>query len=799
MTYQNQPSLQYFTSVVKNVASNSLEIKKLVYIYLVHHAEAEPDTALLSINTIQKSLSDGNAQVRALALRVMSAIRVPVISQIVALGIKRGVGDMSPHVRKAAALAIPKCYRLDPNTLPQLLEHLSVLLGDRQHSVTGAAVAAFMQIAPQRLDIVHKHYRGLVRKIVDMDEWGQLATLQLMLVYSRKCFPRRTARVSKQQEAARKQKLSTDAFYGEKDNDGQPSLDEEAENGVEMVVLDPDLELLLKSIKPLLQSRNSAVIIAITRCFYYIGTDSHIDSTAGPLISILRSSVDIQSIALYYIVQICIARPKSFTQYTTHFLLRSTDTPTIYQLKLELLTLIFPHLKPSLKGLILNELEHFSTGHDRALVHESVRAIGRCAQSDSDNSERCMRLLLRQVGSPDGNLVAEALQVVRQLILRDPKTYRATVVRLAKSLDVASNAQARACIIWLVGEFAGVDLENNIAADVLRVLAKGFADEPEIAKLQIILLAARVYAHYLNSTRDDDHESKEHANEVNGAYTAIETTSQQVDYEKNAHDEHPVTKLWHYTMLLARYDTSYDLRDRARQYKALLAMPSSTELASLMLLVPKPIPQTPSPSASRRGYTLGSASLVLGNESGGLVSGDDRDSSGFSDSIAAGDIQGYERVPDWVPAGQEPDPHLREDESTAASAGYSGISSSSTSVSYADRQLGASAVIPAGDILENAVRSADSSTIGKVTGAKKATNGLKEKTLDDWLDEEDEDIVNDDERDRARSRGDDDNSEDDYTDETESETESDSEEEDGSTAEESDGESEIKEDDRLMR
>jgi vesicle coat complex subunit len=34
-------------------------------------------------------------------------------SQIVSLAIKRGCGDMSPHVRKAAALAIPKCYRLD--------------------------------------------------------------------------------------------------------------------------------------------------------------------------------------------------------------------------------------------------------------------------------------------------------------------------------------------------------------------------------------------------------------------------------------------------------------------------------------------------------------------------------------------------------------------------------------------------------------------------------------------------------------------------------------------------------------
>jgi AP-3 complex subunit beta len=100
MSYRQPPSqtLPFFSHVIKNVASPSLQVKKLVYIYLLQHAEHEPDTALLSINTIQKSLTDTNPQLRALALRVMSSIRVPVISQIVSLGIKRGAGDMSPYL-----------------------------------------------------------------------------------------------------------------------------------------------------------------------------------------------------------------------------------------------------------------------------------------------------------------------------------------------------------------------------------------------------------------------------------------------------------------------------------------------------------------------------------------------------------------------------------------------------------------------------------------------------------------------------------------------------------------------------
>ncbi|KAE9371271.1 ARM repeat-containing protein [Stipitochalara longipes BDJ] len=688
MMYRSQPCLTFFSSVVKNVASPNIEIKKLVYIYLLNHAEQEPDLALLSINTIQKSLSDGNPQVRALALKTMSGIRVPVISQIVSLAIKKGLGDMSPYVRKAAALAIPKCYRLDPNTLPQLLEYLSALLGDRQYYVAGAAVTAFMEICPDRLDLIHKHYRGLVKKLVDMDEWSQLATLKLMTIYSRKCFPRRVRRVKKSNGAQ--------SFYGD-EGEGE----EEANSGEVIQVLDPDLELLLKSIKPLLQSRNSAVVVAVARCYVNLGTQEYISSCIGPLIALLRGPQDIQHIALYNIVSVCLTRPEEFVKYASHFLVHSRDPPQVWELKLELLTLIFPHSDAYLKSLILNELEHFSQGSDKELVRESVRAIGRCAQSDARTSARCLRLLLKQITSLDGNLVAESLTVIRHLIQQEPGSHQSTVIRLAKNLDTATNPRARASIIWLVGEFSGIDGENNIAADVLRILAKGFADEAEPAKLQIILLAAKVYLHHLNRSGPEvvkpasaTAPSHDYSSVGNEGFADLEEQSQTHFQQPEKEPDHPIVMLWHYILLLARYDTSYDLRDRTRLYKALFAVPSSTQLASLMLLAPKPVPHTPSPSESRTGFTLGSASLVVGEDSG----------------LHA--LRGYEALPEWVEAGMEPDPVLRE-----------------TDVSRTEYD--SNRIVPAGERLDSAVRETK-------VGSPSKTNGLgavggKEKTLDDWL------------------------------------------------------------------
>ncbi|KAF6229126.1 hypothetical protein HO133_007240 [Letharia lupina] len=697
MMYRSKPCLPFFSAVVKNVASPNIEIKKLVYIYLLHYAESEPDLALLSINTIQKSLSDQSPQVRAMALRVMSGIKVPVISQIVSLGIKKGCADMSPIVRKAAALAIPKCYRLDPNTLPQLLDYISVLLGDKQYYVVGPAVIAFLEVCPDRIDLIHKHYRGLVRKLVDMDEWGQLATLSLLTVYARKCFPVRTKKVKKNKSKG---------FY-----EDEGSEHEEDNSGEEVQVLDLDLELFLKACKPLLSSRNSAVIVSTARCSLHLGTSEYIDAAIGPLVALLRSPQDIQHVAMNNIVAVCLVRPESFVRYVGHFLVRATDPPNVSRLKFEILTLIFPHCEPHIREMIWSELEHFTRAADAALVQESVRAIGRCAQNESTASTRCLRLLLNQLSSQDGNLVAESLTVIRHLIQQDPQAHVQTVIRLAKNLDTTTNPEARASIIWLVSEFSGLPEEENIAPDVLRILVKGFADESEAAKLQIVLLAAKVYLHYLIRTTPAQTEEAPgipSAQVVECASLHISAAAEengwqdphpppstdQPGVESDQDSPHPIPLLWTYVLHLTRYDVSYDLRDRTRLYRALLSNPQSTQLASLLLLAPKPVPHTPSPSENRKGLLIGSSSLVIGVEAAG-----------------ADGMMGYESLPEWVKEGEEPDAKLRDE-------------------GLAKEVYGEKKDVPAARELDKAV---EKKGLGKI-----GVGGAKNKTFDDWLDEEED-------------------------------------------------------------
>lgn len=74
---------------------------------------------------------DPNQLIRASALRVLSSIRVPIITTIMLLAIKEAVSDMSPYVRKTAANAITKLYNLDPDLKDELIEIIEKLLADK--------------------------------------------------------------------------------------------------------------------------------------------------------------------------------------------------------------------------------------------------------------------------------------------------------------------------------------------------------------------------------------------------------------------------------------------------------------------------------------------------------------------------------------------------------------------------------------------------------------------------------------------------------------------------------------------
>ena len=61
--------------------TDNLELKKLVYLYLMNYAKSQPDLAILAVNTFSKDCEDPNPLIRALAVRTMGCIRVDKITE----------------------------------------------------------------------------------------------------------------------------------------------------------------------------------------------------------------------------------------------------------------------------------------------------------------------------------------------------------------------------------------------------------------------------------------------------------------------------------------------------------------------------------------------------------------------------------------------------------------------------------------------------------------------------------------------------------------------------------------------
>ena len=99
-----------FTDVLNCVQTGNIELKKLVYLYLINYAKSQPELTLLAVNTFVKDANDPNPLIRALAVRTMGCIRVDRITEYLCEPLSRALRDEDPYVRKTAAVCVAKLY-----------------------------------------------------------------------------------------------------------------------------------------------------------------------------------------------------------------------------------------------------------------------------------------------------------------------------------------------------------------------------------------------------------------------------------------------------------------------------------------------------------------------------------------------------------------------------------------------------------------------------------------------------------------------------------------------------------------
>lgn len=569
----------FFPQVVKNVASQSLEVKKLVYLYLLHYAEKRPNEALLSINCFQKDLGDPNPLVRAWALRAMAGIRLHVISPLVLVAVGKCARDPSVFVRKCAANALPKLHELRQEEITSAIEEIvGILLNDRSPGVVGAAAAAFASICPNNFTLIGRNYRNLCQILPDVEEWGQILLIEILLRYV-------VASHGLVKESIMSSLLCIESSHSEKDvfdvnvaleDNGIPSrtYDSELVNLVSRSYIEglgeyltrssdtnarssdlngarftsgktnDDVKLLLQCTSPLLWSHNSAVVLAVAGVHWIMSPKEDVKRIVKPLLFILRSSGASKYVVLCNIQVFAKALPHLFVPHYEDFFVSSSDSYQSKALKLEILSSI---VTESSISSVFKEFQDYIRYPDRRFAADTVAAIGLCARKLPKMANTCVEGLLALIrqelltsdiesGNGEAEVLIQSIISIKSIIKQDPSCHEKVIIQLFRSLDSIKVPEARVMIIWMVGEYSSVGVKiPRMLTTVLKYLAWCFKSEAVETKLQI-----------------------------------LNTTIKVLLCAKGG-DMWTITRLFSYLLELAECDLNYDVRDRARFFKKLFS------------------------------------------------------------------------------------------------------------------------------------------------------------------------------------------------------------------------------------
>ena len=108
-------------------------------------------------------------------------------------------------------------------------------------------------------------------------------------------------------------------------------------------------------------------------------------------------------------------------------------------------------------------------------MRKAVRSIGRLAVKVEASADACIRSLLSLIEHKVTYVLQEAIIVIKDIFRRYPGKYEGIIPTLCENLDVLDEPEAKASMIWIIGQFAN-RIEN--ADELMDELTYNFLQEP---------------------------------------------------------------------------------------------------------------------------------------------------------------------------------------------------------------------------------------------------------------------------------------------------------------------------------
>ncbi|PIA18915.1 hypothetical protein COEREDRAFT_13494 [Coemansia reversa NRRL 1564] len=459
MTMGNDMS-SLFREVIACMGIPDLEVKKMVYLFLINYARARAEIANHAVNGFEDDVNDPNPLIRAMAIRTMGYIYVERVLESLIDPLRHCLRDRDPYVRKTAAMAVLKLYMFDRSLVEEerFLDMLKDLLADGNPAVVANAVAALTEVSERsphiKLKLNMKIASKLITALNECNEWGQIYIIESLMYVT-------------------------------------PQSSEDAETIIERIM-------------PRLQHGNSGVVLVCIKVIAYMMNyvaktetlEPILRKLSPPLVTLLASGPEVQYITLRNI-QLLLQRWPTILQNQLRAFFCKYDDP-IY-VKLAKLEVILSLTTEENARVVLTELVEYATEIDVDFVRKAVRSIGRIAIKIELAADRCVRALMDLIQTKVNYVVQEAIVVIRDVFRKYPNRYEAIIGTLCQNLDTLDEPEARAAMVWIIGQYAD-RIENS--DEVLGKFLETFLDDP--AEVQLALLTAIVKLFIMRPTAGQD-------------------------------------------------------------------------------------------------------------------------------------------------------------------------------------------------------------------------------------------------------------------------------------------------------
>lgn len=458
-----------FSSMLRSIQTDDIELKRLVYIYILTYSNAQEEQSIMAVSAMIKDSEHYNPFIRALAIRSMSRIKIEAFAENIVTQVKKALSDKDAYVRKTAALGVAKIFNIIPDTVEgiDIYKSLIGLLQDENPLVISNAVAAICEINAQRsspiLTLDSNNIVFILNAFINSTEWCQINLLDALALYT-------------------------------------PESSHDAHNLIERLLV-------------YMKSNNPAITIGAFKCiFIYLEYDIHdnvevLKKCLPPLLDLVSSSdSEIQFVVLRTLSLFCQKYPTVLSGSIQIFYCKYNDPSYIKVEKLEIISTI---VKSDTLGTTLDELQEYCNDIDVQFSRKAIRTLAQIALKYENAANKCVDILVELMKGKADYAIEQSIIVMPDIFRKYPRRFDGIIATICQTSDQIKSSEAKSAFIWILGEYCStienVDLildpyldnfgdENSfVQLAILTALIKSYIVNPEASKdqLQYVLEACQ--------------------------------------------------------------------------------------------------------------------------------------------------------------------------------------------------------------------------------------------------------------------------------------------------------------------